>query len=291
MICTIKNDVLTVQISSLGAELYSIKTNDGCEYMWQGDSKYWAGRAPIMFPICGRFFGGKYTYLGKEYEMGSHGIARHCEFSLESQDEASITLSLVGNEETKKSYPFDFVFDVTFTLVDSSLRIGYKVKNTDTKELIFALGAHPAFNVPLENGLSFEDYRVEFEKECDAFRLDLSPTCFCTYEDKLYLGGKTKTIDLKHELFDNDAIFLYNTPKVITLTSDKGSRSVTVKFDNMKYVGLWHATKTDAPYVCIEPWCSIPSGDGVVDDLITKKDMVHLSPESIHSIGYEIIIK
>lgn len=291
MIYTIKNDVLTVQISSLGAELYSIKTNDGCEYMWQGDPKYWAGRAPIMFPICGRFFGGKYTYLGKEYEMGSHGIARHCEFSLKEQEKSSITFSLSANDETKKSYPFDFIFDVTFTLVDSSLNIEYIVNNTGTKELIFALGAHPAFNVPLESGLSFEDYRVEFEKECDAFKLDLSPTCFCTYDDKLYLGGKTKTISLKHELFDNDAIFLYNTPKAISLKTDKGERGVTVKFDNMKYIGLWHATKTDAPYVCIEPWCSIPSRDGVVDDLSTKREMVHLSPDNIHKIGYEIIIK
>ena len=291
MIYTIENDALTVQISSLGAELYSIKSGDGCEYLWQGDSKYWSGRAPIMFPICGRFFGGKYTYLGKEYEMGSHGIARHSEFSLVSQEKSKITLSLVGNEETKKSYPFDFAFDVTFSLKGASLTVEYKVKNTDDKDLIFGLGGHPAFNVPLEKGLKFEDYSVEFPNECDAFMLDLSPTCFCTRNDKLYLGGKTKKIDLKHSLFDNDAIFLYNTPKMITLSSQKGEKSVTIKFDNMKYVGLWHATKTDAPYVCIEPWCSSPSDDGVVDNLLTKKEMVHLAPNMIHKTKYEIIIK
>lgn len=291
MIYTIENEALTVQISSLGAELYSIKSSDGCEYLWQGDSKYWGGRAPIMFPICGRFFGGKYTYLGKEYEMGSHGIARHSEFSLKSQEKSKITLSLVGNDQTKKSYPFDFVFDVTFSLKGSALSVEYKVKNTDEKDLIFGLGAHPAFNVPLEKGLKFEDYSVEFPNECDAFMLDLSPTCFCTRNDKLYLGGKTKKIDLKHSLFDNDAIFLYNTPKTITLSSSKGEKSVTLKFDNMKYVGLWHATKTDAPYVCIEPWCSSPSDDGVVDNLLTKKEMVHLAPDMIHKTKYEIIIK
>ena len=291
MIYTIENEALTVQISSLGAELYSIKSSDGCEYLWQGDSKYWGGRAPIMFPICGRFFGGKYTYLSKEYEMGSHGIARHSEFSLKSQEKSKITLSLVGNDQTKKSYPFDFVFDVTFSLKGSALSVEYKVKNTDEKDLIFGLGGHPAFNVPLEKGLKFEDYSVEFPNECDAFMLDLSPTCFCTRNDKLYLGGKTKKIDLKHSLFDNDAIFLYNTPKTITLSSNKGEKSVTLKFDNMKYVGLWHATKTDAPYVCIEPWCSSPSDDGVVDNLLTKKEMVHLAPDMIHKTKYEIIVK
>lgn len=291
MIYTIENDFLTVQISSLGAELQSVKSTDGCEYLWQGDEKYWGGRAPIMFPICGRFFGGKYTYLGKEYEMGSHGIARHSEFMLKSQEKSKITLSLVGNEDTKKAYPFDFIFDVTFSLKDSSILVEYKVTNTDEKELIFGLGGHPAFNVPLEKGLDFEDYRVEFEKECEAYRLNFSPTCFCTRNDSLYLDKKTKAIDLKHDLFDDDAIFLYNTPKKITLCSDKGSRSVTVKFDNMKYIGLWHATKKDAPYVCIEPWCSSPSDDGIIDDLLTKKEMVHLPSNCIHKTKYEIIIK
>ena len=181
MIYTIKNDFLTVSVKSLGAEISSIKTNDGCEYMWQGDPNYWAGQAPIMFPICGRFFEGKYTYLGKEYQMGSHGIARHSEFSLKSQGEAFLTLSLVGNETTKESYPFDFIFDVTFKLIGTKLRIEYRITNTDNKDLIFGLGAHPAFNVPLESGLSFEDYKLEFDKKCDAVRLEFSPTCFCTY--------------------------------------------------------------------------------------------------------------
>jgi hypothetical protein len=35
MIYTIKNEQLTVEVSSLGAELQSVKTNDGCEYLYQ----------------------------------------------------------------------------------------------------------------------------------------------------------------------------------------------------------------------------------------------------------------
>lgn len=291
MIYTIKNELLTVQVSSLGAEFQSIKTTDGCEYLYQGNPEFWSGRAPIMFPICGRFFGGKYTYLGKEYEMGSHGFARHSEFSLSFASESAVTLTLTQNEETKKSYPFNFKLDVTFSLKGSELFVDYKVTNTDEKTLIFALGGHPAFNVPLDDGLNFEDYAVEFDKPCDAFRLDLSPTCFCTYEDKLYTQGGTKTIKLAHELFDNDAIFLYNVPKKITLFSAKGSRAVTVRFDKMKYIGLWHAPKKPAPYVCIEPWNSIPSKDGEIDNLLTKREMIHLDTGCVHKTGFSIEIK
>ena len=291
MIYKIKNEYLSAEINSKGAEIHSIKTNDGCEYMWQGDEKYWSGQAPIMFPICGRLFGGKYTYLGKEYTMPSHGIARGSEFALKSQEDNTLTLSLVANEESKKQYPFDFIFDVTFSLVGSSLRIEHKVTNTDKKVLIFGIGGHPAFNVPLEKGLCFEDYKVELGKKCDAFRVEFSPTCFLTENDKLYTQGGTKTINLRHDLFDDDAIFLYNIPKEIKLYSDKGEKSVTIKFDNMKYIGLWHAVKKDAPYLCIEPWTSQPSVDGIVDDLNTIKEKIHLDSGCTFKNRYEIVIK
>ena len=50
----IKNDQLTLEISSLGAELQSIKDANGNEYLWDGDEKYWNRHSPILFPpVCG----------------------------------------------------------------------------------------------------------------------------------------------------------------------------------------------------------------------------------------------
>ena len=291
MIFTLENDFLTVSISELGAEIISIKTkSDDFEYIWQGEEKYWMGHSPIMFPICGRLFEGKYIYHKKEYSLGSHGFARHCTFELSATSPSSLTLQLKSNEETKENYPFDFVFSVTYSLEANCLNVKFDIKNTDSKDLIFGLGGHPAFNVPLDKG-KFEDYYVQFDKKCDAYRLDLSSTCFVTKNDKLYIQDGTKRIDLVHSLFDNDGIFLYNTDKNITLASPKTSKSVTVKFDNFKYVGLWHSTKTDAPFICIEPWMSIPSTDGIVDNLETKDDMIHLPSGYTYKNSYSISIK
>ena len=47
----IKNDQLTLEISSLGAELQSIKDANGNEYLWDGDEQYWNRHSPILFPI------------------------------------------------------------------------------------------------------------------------------------------------------------------------------------------------------------------------------------------------
>ena len=89
----IENQSLMVTVSTLGAELMSIKSKtNGIEYLWQGDEKYWSGRAPNMFPICGRLWDKKYTYLGKEYTMPNHGIARGSELTLKEKK----------NDETEK---------------------------------------------------------------------------------------------------------------------------------------------------------------------------------------------
>lgn len=291
MIYTIQNEHLIVDINDLGAELMSIRTKDGHEYLWQGDPKYWDGRAPIMFPICGRLYNGEYTYLGKTYTLPNHGFARKSTFSLKSAALTFVTMELTSNEETKKIYPFDFVLDVTFALNGNELSVKYEVKNKGDCDLIFSVGGHPAFNVPLDKGIAFEDCYVEFTKPCEAVRVDFSPTCFLTHQDKPYTDGPTKRIDLRHDLFDNDAIFLYNVCKEITLASEKSPRSVTMRFDGMKYIGLWHAVKTDAPYVCIEPWSGIPATDGAVDNLLTKEEMVHLPSGYSYKNGYSVKIK
>ena len=288
---TIQNDFLAVSVSSLGAELMSIKTPDGHEYLWQGDKKYWEGRAPIMFPICGRLYNGEYTYLGKTYSLPNHGFARKSNFTLKSASKSSVTLQLVANEETLAIYPFEFSFNVTFALTDNVLNVKYEVKNNDNKDLIFGVGGHPAFNAPLDTNHAFEDCYVEFPNKCDALRVDFSPTCFLTHDDKLYKSEGTQRINLSHDLFDDDAIFLYNVAKEISLKSEKSSRSVTVSFNGMKYIGLWHAVKTDAPYICIEPWSSVPATDGKVDDLLTKEEMVHLPSGYTYKNGYSIKIK
>ena len=291
MICSIKNDLLKVGISTLGAEIVSIVKNETeKEYIWQGDEKYWMGHAPVMFPICGRLFEGKYTYKGKTYEMPNHGIARSSYFRISAAKQDEITLTLESSEATKERYPLDFRFDITFKLDENKLTVSHNIKNTTDGELIFTVGGHPAFNVPMNEECAFEDYYVEFDNECDAMRVDFSPTCFCTKDDKLFNGGNVKRIDLDHTLFDDDAIFLYNTDKRITLKSDKAEESVALRFDNMKYIGLWHAPKTDAPYLCIEPWCGIPATDGVIDDLETKDEMIHLPSGFTFGNSYEIEI-
>ena len=59
----------------------------------------------------------------------------------------------------------------------------------------------------------------------------------------------------------------------------------------MKYVGFWHKPLTSAPYVCIEPWTSVPAYDGVIDDLETKRDMMRLAPGQCYKSDFTVTVK
>ena len=288
MVYTLKNQILKVDISSRGAEIMSA-IKDGCEYVWQGNPEFWAGRAPILFPICGRLFGGKYTYDGSEYEMTLHGFARASEFEAVKITDTYAEFRLCANDETKKCYPFDFELTVSYTLNGSAIKSSAVIKNTGDKTLPATFGAHPGFNVPLDCG-SFEDWHLEFCEDCTPDELIFSDTCFNTGIKKAFPLKNSKILPLKHSLFDVDAIFMDRIAPSVTLKSNKSQRYVTIKYDGMPYLGIWHKPRSEAPYVCIEPWCGLPSFDGLIDDMETKNDIFHIETKNSKTVNYEIIL-
>lgn len=287
----IKNDKLQVEILSLGAQMCSIKDAEGTEYLWQGNPKYWEDMAPNLFPYIARMTDKKYTVYGNTYEMDIHGFAKDTVFEANQISEEHIIFSISDSEETRKQYPFAFVFEVDYRLEGNKLLITYGVKNRDDKTMYFGVGGHPGFNVPIEEGLEFEDYYLEFDTDEDAERVGFSEDCFVTGNNVRYDLADGKKISLHHNLFDDDAIILTNMSKGVKLTSDKGKKSIHVSYPDMPYLGFWHWPKTDAPYICIEPWSSLPSRKGIVEDLTTQPGLVCLEPGNEYQNQYVIEIK
>jgi len=289
MIRKLENEFLTVEINQKGAEVFSIKSKKtGIEYLWQGNPEFWKDRAIILFPICGRLFGGKYIYEKKEYEMPIHGIAKLFEFDCVKTSNEEITFILNSNEQTKAYYPFDFNFTVRYELKGNALKTEFIVKNTGNEEMYFSYGGHPGFNVPFTSEEKFEDYYLEFS-EPQLQKLVFSETCFATGKtEKFNLNGKR--LPLKHSLFDNDALFFETESDKVKLKSKKSKNSIEVKYKDMTCLGLWHKPKTEAPYICIEPWHGIPSTDGVVDDLKDKNQMIKLNANKKYNNSFTIRI-
>ncbi len=291
MLYTIENAKIRVTVTDMGAEMTSlVLKKTGVEYLWQADPEYWTGHAYNLFPICGRLWDGKYTYQGKTYEMNLHGFARKTAYELAEQTDTSLTFRLADSDVTYAQYPFHFELLLTYTLDGASVITTFHVKNNDEKELIYAIGGHPGFNVPLAEGETFEDYTISFAEKCEPRQLCMSETCYYLGETKPFKVRCGKSFKLAHNLFDDDAIFLTDVAEEVTLKGANSKRFVKVTYPGMKYVGFWHKPKTEAPYVCIEPWMSVPADDGKVDDLETKRDMLRLAPGAAHEQSFTITI-
>lgn len=287
----IENEQIKVTISDQGAEMISlIGKKDNTEYLWQGDPTYWTGHAYNLFPICGRLTDGKYTYKGQTYEMNLHGFFRKSHVDMQSQAKETISFHMAASEDTMKIYPFHFDFTLTYTLVENTVVTTFDVKNEGKEDLIFAVGGHPGFNVPLGGEGKFEDYYLEFDEKAAPSQLVMSATCYPTGELTPFPLKDGKILPLRHDLFDNDAIFLTDACREITLKSDKTKKYVHLSFPDMKFVGFWHKPLCEAPYVCIEPWSSIPARDKVVDDFETKAEMFHLPAGECYTNSFSITV-
>lgn len=290
MLLTIQNEYLYLKVDTLGAQMMELWSSDGIQYLWQGNTAFWGDRAPNLFPFIGRLTNNSYKYLGKTYPMGIHGFAAAKEFQIVSQADDLLVLELCSDAEIKKSYPFDFCLRISYQLKDDTVNIGFVVENKGHCTMPFGIGGHPGFNVPLVGGESFEDYELEFAVPCRPDRVGFTPTVYMNGEDKEYPLRDGAFIDLRHDLFDEDAIILKNMAREITLRSKISGRGVTVSYPDLPYLGIWHWPKTDAPYVCIEPWTSLPSRQDIVEEFTCKSDMLQLAANKTYETTWSITL-
>ena len=285
---TISNSKLSLTVDSMGAQMLSLKTADGTEYLWQGDPAYWKDRAPVLFPWVGRLTNNSYLYSGTPYTMGIHGFAAASEFICAEKTEEQLTLQLCSTEKTLKQYPFRFCFEVIYTLSGSCVEVTYRVRNAGTETMFFGIGGHPGFRVPLTQDGCFEDYQLVFSEVCQPDRVGFSKAVYLNGEDRPYSLEQGKTLPLRHDLFDEDAIILKNMAREVTLRSDASGRGVCVSYPDMPYLGIWHWPGTDAPYVCIEPWTSLPARQDVVEEISCKSDLIRLAPGKTYENQWQI---
>lgn len=269
---TIENEFLKIAVKPKGAELDSLfHKKNNLEYLWEGDPKFWGRKSPALFPFVGALREGKFIYGDNEYLMNKHGFARECEFELESQSPNELHYLLRSNEETRKSYPFEFEFRISYSLQRNALHVTYDVRNTGEEEMFFSVGAHPAFRVPLAEGTTYDDYYIEFEEAETAKRHVLNGDGLIESSED-FLVNSTR-IPLSKELFYRDAlVFKQIHSGMVTLRSHKTERGVNVYFDGFNFLGIWAAK--DADFVCIEPWCGI--ADSVTHSMkLEKKEGIH----------------
>jgi galactose mutarotase-like enzyme len=284
---SISNNTISIKVATKGAELQSLyHKQHQLEYMWSGDPAYWGKHSPVLFPVVGELKNNTYTYKGKQYNLTRHGFARDMEFEVTEQNEGSITFSLKSNEETTAKYPFQFVFLVTYTLIQNTLQISFIVKNTGPETMFFSVGAHPAFKVPMVEGMNFEDFELVFAQKETVGRWPISPDGLIETEPAPLLNNEN-TLPLKKELFAADAIVIKDLKsRSVAITSPATKHGLRVNFEDFPYLGIWETKGGD--FVCIEPWRGIADSVNASGNIEEKEGINALQPSESFQVAYTI---
>jgi len=291
MTVTIQSDVLTVDIDSLGAQLASIRTRDGEEYLWQGNADIWARRAPILFPFIGRLKDSTYQLQGTPYTISTHGFARDMEFAVTEQAADRVSFQLTDTPQTQLVYPFAFTLTVTYALKGNVLTKTHRVVNRSSRDMLYELGAHDGFRVPVGEGSTMADYTIRLPG-VDSVR-------FYGMDENLMLTPKGEEIPLTGSAlpltpatFGLDTMILATPPQAQALLCDRqGNPRVGLTFPDFPYLGLWTQAKPfDTGYVCIEPWSTLPDGTLMGRELGEKTGIRRLAPGQEEELSYTTTI-
>ncbi len=266
----LENKHLKIAINELGAELISAVTPDG-ERIWQGDPAFWAGHAPLLFPICGRLKDNQYCYNHQTYHLDSHGFARNMRFNLIDQTTTNASFQLHSSEATKRNYPFDFILQVDFALAGPSVIVNYTVSNTGDQPMYFSIGAHEGYNCP--GGIG--NYYIQFDKKVTLDSHEVVGPILGTHTVRV--AENTDRLDLLPEHFTVDALVFKNIPCTgLTLRHKNGTKIVTVDYPDFSHLLLW--TTPTAPFLCIEPWTGTPDNVASTGFLEQKESITQLAP-------------
>jgi len=273
----LQNDILRAAIAARGAELQGlINKSTGLEYMWSGDAAFWGKHSPVLFPIVGGLKKDTYYYNGNAYQLPRHGFAREREFTAMQVSDTEALFILQQDEQTLAVYPFAFELGLRYKLQGNTLSCTYEVHNPADKDLLFSVGAHPAFAVPLVKGTNYNDYWLQFNAEENLQRWKLDNGLVASHAEPLALDNNR--LPLNPSLFYEDAIVLKQLQSNrITLGCDAHQHGIHFNFTEFPFFGIWAAK--NAPFVCLEPWCGIADSVDHDQQLIHKEGINILAPQ------------
>lgn len=251
---TLKNEVLTVEVSGHGAELTSIRKG-ATEYLWQADPAYWGRHSPVLFPIVGSVWNAEYRVDGKVYCLGQHGFARDMDFALVSASETEARYRLESSEETLAKYPWPFVLEISYRLRGNKLDVIWEVTNPGSEDMYFQIGAHPAFNYPDYDPQTKGRGFFTFDRSEGLKCIRLAEKGCVDAETEYPLELQDGKLKLDADTFDAVNTFVLQDSQVskVSMFREDGTPWLNLTFA-APVLGLWSPPEKVAPFVCIEPW-------------------------------------
>ena len=193
------------------------------------------GGIPILFPNAGPII------ESEEFpNLKQHGFARNSKWQKEEIENRFCEI-LSSDEETKKSYPYDFKFSLRGSFKeDGSFVINQEIENKENnKELPLSMGLHPYFKVRSEDKKNIK-FNFEGGKEIEE-------------QFETWANGKAVSID--NPKFKNpNAVLEIEIPSLGKLTINPSS----------EYKKIWVWSMPEKDFICVEP--VMRDKNGLIDD-------------------------
>lgn len=270
MIYTIRNEVLSLSVDTEGGSMVSLNYR-GEERLWQGGAA-WKSRDVVIFPIVGH--AGEYEAEGATFAPMSHGVARYSSFRFLEKSADKIILGFTDSEQTKKTYPYSFDFEICYKLIANCVQVTYTVRSKSGK-IPFYVGGHPGLVAPKGEAI------IEFENE-------EQPVMY-----QLGTGEGASIGKLKRFVANKD---FFKQCKTLQLGNLSGGKIFAKTVDGFTYafksncpVFAFWSNEDGGEYICVEPWWGINDYDGAPKEL-SKKPFINFADEDGNSFSYTLTI-
>ena len=279
---------MTASISSLGAELRSLKDAGGGELLTDADPRWWTGHAPLLFPFVGRLADDHYRLDGHSFPMPQHGFARRRAFELVERDGRKACFRLDADDATRNVYPFDFRLEMHFEIAGAALSMRARVENRGDTDMPFSFGFHPAFAWPLPYGTPAGRHRILFDAEEPApiRRVAEGTGLIAPQPEDTPVAGRL--LRPTAAMFERDALIWDRLESRACRFGAAGGASLDLAFPDTPMLGVWQ--KPGAPFLCIEPWQGIADPVGFTGDFRDKPGVVELAPGAARKFRLSIAI-
>lgn len=277
--------------STIGGELVSYKL-DGKEYVWEGLPEYWASHAPVLFPTVGSTIDGSVKFEGKAYPLQKHGFARKQEFRLLESTADKLVYELYDNAASHEVYPYKFRLLITHKISDAGFSTEYTVENIDSKPIWFCIGGHPGFRCPMNDGESFSDYKLVFEKVENEDVIYTTNYGGGYIDSSLPITDKLKNTNewaLDYADYDVDVLLTKKLKsRHVKLINKNTGKGIDFDFTGFNALGIWTPPHKQAPFVCLEPWNGLPAHLDESGNFEDKPYAIKLDAADSYSVGYKV---
>ncbi|MEG0765046.1 MAG: hypothetical protein RR403_03285 [Pseudoflavonifractor sp.] len=254
----IKNEFLSLEVASIGAELQALHCPGGPDrgFLWDGSPDIWPRHAPVCFPWNGRLKDGGFTEQGLAIKADMHGFIRDLDHKLVARGEDFLTYRLDWTADDRL-WPWSFSFETNHRLEGSNVVTTVTAQNRSDSPMPMQQGFHTALRCPMTPGKTTADYILRFEQEEHA-RLVLFEGGFITGETVPVYTGQS-VVPLEPHMFDTDSICLENLrSRWIRLEEKDTGRYLQMEIGGFRNVVLWSQPGIPG-FFCIEPWNGLPA--------------------------------